>query len=364
MLSQQVQEIAGRPGGVLAATYWRGGFLWLRLEAVIKVQARRHYVLLYNGPAEARKRSEPLFHLVLASLRLLKPHLSRAELDEALKAGATMLAGIGAEDLRKAVVPEQIFKFVLDGKTVGFVQIRQDVTTMKDRSGVRIREGGWMFEPDGRLRRVQANMFVSEDLREGNWKTSVTTLIPARGAQPAYLENAMEEGLYQQDALLTSQAYHLSDPVTENPPLRVPEAFVSLAVVRMLPRLVGDLSKPRRLAFAQFDHQRVGMVIRIVELKGAGDLPTGVTRGKVYRIEEREGPTGEPSNVYVDEAGQVLLVKSGKLTMVPASAEALERPFESRVAAAKREMARLEKEYEEQERRFMPRHRPKDKVRP
>jgi len=364
VLSQQVQEIAGRPGALIAATFWREGYQWLRLEAIIELRPQQYYVLLYNGPAERRPRSEPLFHFVLGSLRLIKDRLSPAEMDKALTVGKQWLADISAEDMRKAIIPEQYLKIMLDGAPIGFVRIQQGPGTSKGNDGIRIRERGWTFESDGRIRRLQSNMFVSFDRHSEKWKTSVTTLVPAEGMRPAYIENALEEGLRTQDVLLTSQAYQIGQPVTENPAREVPDTYVARALVRMLPQLIGDLSRPRWLAFVEFDHQRVDMVLRVVELKGVGNPTAGAMRDKAYRIEQREGLAGEPSILYVDEEGRVLMVKAGRLTMLPAKAAALEKLFEARVTAADREMARLEKEYEDRQRRFVPRRRSKGQQKP
>lgn len=362
ILSQQVQDIAGRPGAYLAASYWYEGIKWLRLQAIVEVGPREHMVLLYNGPIRGPIRSqqerEPLFQQVLASLRLLEDRLSRAELEAALAAGKRWLSAIDEERLGKAILPEQFLKFELEGKPVGFVRIGQSSARSKGSAGVRIRERGWMFDGDGRLRRLQTNMFVSFDQHAENWKTSVTTLVPATAAGPAYIENALEEGLRARGVLLSSQVYQLSRPVKENPAMEVPEAYVSRVLARMLPQLVGDPATPRRLAFVEFDHQREDVVLRIVTLKGAAKLPGGGTRGKVYLIEQQEGVAGEPTKLYVDDAGRILRLEAGRLTLVPVKAEVLEREFASRVAAAEREMARLEREYTEQQRRFRPKRRP------
>ncbi len=359
LLSLQAQEIAGCPGGMLAGIYWHEGRRWLRLEAVLTCDSQRCYALRYDGPAEARQTSEPLFHLVLASLRLLEDRVSREELNRALEAGACWLSGIKAEDLEAAIVPEQTFKYEIDGKARGFMHIQQAAATVKKRRGIRVRERGWMFEPDGRVLRLQANMFASDDLADGQWKASVTMLVPEAEGAPAYLEIALEDGGRHQGVLITSQVYHMTAPATENPPLKVPPSYMPRAVVRMLPRLLKDLARPRRLAFTAFDHARAGMVIRLVEIKGEAKLPEGIAGGRTYLIEDREGLAGEATRIYVNDKGRVRLVETGDLRIIPAKKTELEQAFTLRVREAEREMARLEKEYEQQQRRFVPKRRPK-----
>jgi hypothetical protein len=354
VLSRQEQEITGRQGGLLATRFWRDGFRWLRLQAIIRLRPQSYYILLYNGPAEGRERSEVLFHLVLASLRLLEDRFTRPELEAALSAGQQWISSLGAEALTEAIVPERFVKFEVGGEAVGFVRIREAQGKSKDRLGVRIQERGWLYESGGRVRRRQSNMFIRDDLQAEKWKTSVTTLVPSAGSRSAYLEIALEEGLREDDVLLTSQVYGWAQPTVQNPSLTVPQAYLPRGLAGMLPRLVGDLSTPRRLAFVEFDHRRAEMSIHVVEMKGVGELPDGGTGREVYLIEHYEGPAAEPSSLYVDEAGHLLLMKAGDLVGRPAKAEKLERLFAGRVSAAEREMARLEREYEEAERRFAP----------
>ncbi|HVP12650.1 MAG TPA: hypothetical protein VMV94_15850, partial [Phycisphaerae bacterium] len=198
----------------------------------------------------------------------------------------------------------------------------------------------------------QSIMFVSNDLQQERWKTSVTTLLPVEADKPERLDNAWEEGLRNRDVLLTNQTYRLDEPAKENPSLRPPKTYIPRPIVRLLPRLVSDLSKPRRFAFTAFDHQKAGFVLRIVELKGACDPPEGVAARQVFQINEREG-FAEPSSLYVDESGQLLMMKAGNLTMMPAKREDVEKLFSSRVATAEQSMDRLEKQYQDSQQRFM-----------
>ncbi len=357
VLSRQVQEITGHQGGILAVSFWRDGLRWLRLQAIIRLRPQNYFVLLYNGPVEGREKSEALFHLVLSSLRLLEDRFSKAELEAGLSAGQQWLSGLGAKDLRKALVAERFVKFEVGGEAVGFVRIREAEGKSKGHPGVRIQERGWLFESSGQARRLQSNTFVRDDLQEEKWKTSVTTLVPIRGPRPAHLDIALEEGIRADEVLLTSQVYEWAQPMAQNPAVAVPRAYLPRGLAGMLPRLVGELSSPRRLVFVEFEHRRAEMGIRVLELKGVGEMPGGGSGGQVFLIEHSEGPAAEPSRLYVDEAGHLLMMKAGDLVAGPAPAAELEKLFAGQVAAAEEEMGRLEREYEEAERRFAPKRR-------
>ncbi len=364
ILSQQEQTILGRPAAYVAAVYFFEGIRWLRLEAVVERNAREHVILLYTGPAEARAEAEPLFQRVLASLRFIEERLTPAELEAALDEGAKFLQGLGEDALTKAVLAEEYLKVELDGKPVGFLHIQQAETERKRVGGIRVRERGWTFEADGRACRLDGTAFVSDDLREEEWKTQLATLIPAAGSQPAGLDLAEERGLRNKHVLLTSQKPRMSEPVAENPPLSVPKSYLPRGMARLLPRLLGDLSEPRRLAFAEYDAPTRDLLVRVYEVKGQAVLPGPVTRGRVYRIDHSEGTAGALTSLYVNSEGRIQRIETGRLVFSSATPEELERLFAARVEAAKREMARIERLMEEQEGRFVPRRPASTTTRP
>ena len=123
-------------------------------------------------------------------------------------------------------------------------------------------------------------------------------------------------------------------------------------MARMFTRLIGDLDKPRKVAFTAFDHERAGLIFRTFDLKGKAALPTGISRGDTFRIEEREGVMALPSVVFVDAAGRVLYIENGDTTIVPGEKDDLERRFGDRIQKAEGRMAALEAAYRENERRF------------
>lgn len=353
ILSQQVQEVGGRPGGVVTALLWTEGFEHLRLVGIVQAEPGIRLVLVYDGPSELRQTREALFQLVLGSLKLLVDESKEGTFEKALEDGAAWLTGLNRAAMEKAVGPDEFLEIRMEDEPIGAVRVERSEYTWEKRLGLRVRERGWTFEPDGRICRSQTTLFVGYDLRSERWKTSVTTLIPAKGDQPENLENTWEEGLRDGDVLLSSQAFQLGQPATENPALRVPPTYAPRAVVRILPKLLDDLSTERTLGFMVFDHQRAGLVLRTITMKGPSQLPVGASvKGKVFRIEEREGVAAAPSNVYVDDSGRVLRIETGKLALVPVEAKDLEARFGKRVADAEEKMSRLEEQYQTAQERF------------
>lgn len=333
-LSQQEQQIAGRPGGILAATFAREGRSRVRLQAIIEAQPRNYFVLIYEGPAARRENCELLFNHVLSSFELQSALADRETLATAAHEGRALLDAITPDSLRKAIIPKQVLKFVLDGTTVGYVVVRQTEMRRDDRPGVSVSESGWIFEADGGARRLRSEMWVSLDVREEKWETHVTNLLPASRGQKPRLDSAIEKGQLADGILLTSQKDPANQRVTENPPVRVARNYLPRALVRMLPALVSAPENPRTLAFVSFDHARAELVPRIIDLKGAARLPGATADETAFRLDDREGTAAPPSALYFDKDGKTLLVEARSLRMLPATIREMENCFAARITEA------------------------------
>ncbi len=349
---QQVQQVAGQPAAYLSATFLSRGAKRLRLMSIVEAAPRQYFLLIYNGSPDTQGRIEPVFQHVFSSMRLLSERLSGDEMEAALEAGAQWIKGVTAQAIRSALLGEQHLAVSIDGKPVGYVTVRHRPGRWNKRDGFDVIEEGWTFGDDGVARLLQSRMFIGQDTVHERWRTTVTTWTPARGDRPENLESTLEEGLRDRQFLLTGQTYSLNRPQRENPPIEIGKTYISKALIRLLPRMAGDLHKPRNYAFAAFDHSRAALILRIVEFKGQVEPPDAGIKGKVFRIDEREGATAIPSTLYVDEEGRTLLVKSRNLTMRPAERSELERQFGGRIAEASRAMARLEKAIKKNASRF------------
>jgi len=352
--SQQAQTVSGRPVGVLATTYKSEGVDTFFIQAAIDISPTVYYVLACNGPAAERTALEPVFHQVLASFKLLTDRLDKKKAQEAMSAAATWLKSITPESLAKSITPESYFLIELDGKPAGFVGVQQAAVTRKDMGrGIEVHERGWLFTDAGVARRHDQLLFVSENLERESWKNIIASLVPADKGRPQRLDVAEEEGIRTREALLSSQCYQTGMSPTANPALQLPPSYISRGIIRMFPRLIGELDRPRMLVFAHFDHGRAGLVFLIEELKGLTEPPENTpVRGNVYLIEEREGLAAEPSRIYVNEKGEVVLVKLGTMTMRRSALPELERQFTGRVKAAERTMEELKRLYEEEQERL------------
>ena len=355
--TKALKMIDGRPGATLAASYPMGDQTRFRLLSIVEIAPRNYLMLRCDGAGASRASTEPIYQAVLESLKLLASPLSDEALKEALDAGAKWIESVNGEALKKALASEQYFVFEVGGKPVGFVEIYQRASTFKmhDRrhEGIEIYEQSWTFEGEKVARRQQNRMFLGNDLVLEKWQTSTSTWLKADGDRLEQFENAYEEGLRDHDVLVSGQTPSFSVAMQQNSPLKLPRTYVSRVLVRLLPRLIDKLAEARRLAFVSFDHERAGLIVRVLEFTGASALPGADGSKKAFKIEDREGVAAEPAEVYVDEKGNVLLVKTRALTMRPGTLDELKRLFEPRVLEGDEAMARMEQAFDQSQSRFI-----------
>lgn len=349
--SQQVEQIAGRPGAFLSALYLRDAQRWQRMQAMVEVAPRSYLVLTYDGPATIAQESEAILQLVIASLTILERRLNEDELKAALEAGEAWRDSLSAGAIKSALIPSQYFR--VDGGTDEGFMVRETGEYALDKlSGLRVAERGWTFGRDGRAQSFENSMFMSLDQRNEKWQNRTQTLVPAISGRGEYLEGTDEQGLREKDLLLSSQTYALRIPKAENPAVKLPRSYLSRALWKMLPSLLPDRDKPRRMAFTIFDHLRADLVVLVVEVKGTVSPPGEPISGKAFLIEEYEGLASEPTRWFIGADGRILLAKFGKTTIRPAVEKELEKSMRERVAEADRKITALEKAMREDEQRF------------
>ncbi|MEK6643411.1 MAG: hypothetical protein AABZ08_05835 [Planctomycetota bacterium] len=350
--SQQLQQIAEKQGGFVSAAYGHEGMVWRRMEAFVEVGPRSYLVLTYNGPLTTDTSRESLFQLIVSSLTLLKRTIGDAELRDALAAGQEWMASLTEGQLKQALVQPYYLRMEMGGRAVGFVAMESSEFVLDKRLGIRMLERGWTFDTGGRARSLDHSMFLALDFQNERWRSNSFTLIEATPQAGGRLECALEEGLRIQDRLSSGQSYACGAPATQNAALKLPKTYLSRVLVRLLPRLVKELDKPRRMAFTTFDHLRGDLVILIADFKGERPLPSGDSKGKTYRIDEYEGLASEASSLFVDAEGKTVFVQAGKTTLRPAEKDELEREMAARVADADRMISEIGQRYSEDQDRF------------
>ncbi len=353
----ELRAFDGRPGAYLSAHYRVDEEERFRLTAIIEIAPRNYLMMRHDGRGEDRADTEAIFRAVMDSIRLLAKPLTEKELRTALDAGADWMKEVDAARLKAALMATQYFLYEQNGKPIGLLEITERenrVRRGKTRyDGIEITQQSWMFDAPAAVRRYQHRIQIDDDFEREEWQSSAVTWIRPAGDTPEQFENAYQEGLRSLDVLLSSQSSSLSEPVKTNPPLKLPRTYITRTLTNLLPRLLGNLDKPRTLAFLTFDHELGVLVQKIVEIKGETTLPGEPDGRKIYRIDDRVGVAAEPAQMFVDEGGRVLLVKTRNWTLRPAAPDELRKLFEERVKDCEEAAQRMEQLYQDSGSRFI-----------
>ncbi|MBX3395975.1 MAG: hypothetical protein KF841_11475 [Phycisphaerae bacterium] len=357
MTRDAIAEMDGRPSGTLLVEYRLESRPRFRMQTLVEIAPRNFLLFRLDVAASDRPVLEPIYRMVIGSVRLLGTPLSDESLKAALAAGSEWLAGITGDRLRSSIVPAQFFVFEVAERPVGLLEVYESVCRRKVGtsrvSGVEIFEQSWMFDSPRLARRMQSSAFLGDDMEIEKWQGSATSWMAADGDEPEQFEHGYEEALRDHDVLVSGQSRSFSEAVQQNPAFQVPKTYISRALMRLLPRLVKDMKKPRMMAFVSFDHERVGLVVQVFDFKGPATLPGDSTDRKAYRVEVREGIMAEPTELYFDDDGKLLLLRSRTLSMRPSDLAELKRLFERQVAAGDEAIQRMERLYQQSETRFI-----------
>ena len=354
LLGSMPRRIAGQPGGKMTMQFTVAGRAVIRFQAFIqaptdpKARAARYFTLVYTGPKESQAKAEPLFDSVVSSFKLIQDARSEKEIRAALARGKAWMASLKGVRLADKRLPTQYYKVYLNDREAGCLQVSEEPAIVNKVEGVRIVERGWTFPSNGESQHVTNDLFLSADLSRESWTNRTVTLIPPRGAVPAALGLSLQEGVRQEDRVITSECNEYGVRPTNNEPIKIEREFYGpRLLVRWLPRLV-DLKKPTLYAFTGYDYDREGLVLRTVEVKGGG-LGLG---GASYQVRDREGLWGAPSDMWFDAQGRLLKLSAGPLKMDLSDEATLRSRWESKALKAEADIKVLETEYQKSLIRF------------
>ncbi len=360
-----VRTLGGKPSGYLAASFVLGGQPTTLLETIIQARRSEYYLIQFSGPTSVAPQLEPIYHAVVGSFRMLEDDSTNELIRDALLAANDWMNGLSTARLESIKRVETWMGVHRAGKLIGYMQIVSDVTDMptivsagdparsRKISGVGVFEQGWTFEPDGSAQRVVNEMFLTPDRALERWKQTTLIWSPASGKTSADVNVAVEEGALESGKLFTSQRFGAAAASIPNDPEKAPKTYVPRALVRLLPQLIGDLGKRRLLAFHEYDHEAKGLALRTVEFRDPVKVKVGPAAGKTYFVlREREGLSGPPTDIYVNESGRIVKIVTGLTMLKVMRREDLEREFLPRVEAAEKGVGEVEREYNQYRDRF------------
>jgi hypothetical protein len=306
--------------------------------AVVQVSRSRRFVLELTGPAEQGPALEASFDAVLSSFEVLIDPNQEAVLQRASQAGERLLREVAASGLVEQLAGQRYYRFVKDGKDVGYVAITEEPYAFRYSPGVHVVEQGWLFDdPPGGIRKFQADLFVANDLRKERWTSRAQQILPVEQGQPRRYLASSEQGLGQQDKLVVSFAADTAGQQPANRVFELPSDYLPQVLTRILPRFL-PLDSRGIYVFTCYDSQGHCLATRRYDLVGQDSIDVAGSTVAGYRIEDRQGAAAEPAVLWVDAAGRLLKARTGQLEMILAEKQQVDLLYGSRCTGAEAEL--------------------------
>jgi len=334
-------RIASREAVRYAATLVAKGVPLLRQQAVIRTKPTEYFVLVFVTPAGDGEVATPLFDKIEDSCEILRSEKQQEQIREALERGAALLRSVAAGDvdLSQAARGETFLRCIISGKETGFIQIREEATTLGHRKGIAVRKWGWLFKSDGKspgdsVTHMRHDMFLANDLSHEEWENRLMILAPAQSRAGYEVVLDVETAVRQDDQLLLRYTAKPNAPELMEKVIEIERSYASAPWDLLLPRLV-DLSKPELYVFSSYDSSRRGLVMRALRVVGSSRVRIEGRTLPAVKIEDSEGLIPPIHEVYVDEKGRILRVllhiEGSPMEMVATTQEYVERTYGARL---------------------------------
>lgn len=174
VIQKQAFRLADRPAGLVAFEYPDAKRVH-RVFAQTFIQIDPTVFVWITLEAEAKKYQEilPIYHALLAGVKLEDPAKIEAERKAWLDRGQTFYVSLDATKLNRAMVPEQWFRLLENGRDIGYVRQLQGSDKRMDMPGLRVDIQAHMKLDDQTVDSL-SQMFVSQDMSHEIWSVGTT----------------------------------------------------------------------------------------------------------------------------------------------------------------------------------------------
>ena len=211
---------------------------------------------------------------------------------------------------------------------------------LRGTTGVQIIERGWLFESAGDIKRVENDLFVSNDLTQERWINRVHQIGVATQQRSRGYALTQVEGVRQHDTLLVSHSAGPAPRLSGNKAFELSSDYIPQVLIRLLPRfLVGGKAEP--VAFTCYDTQGGALLTRRFDPIGWDVVELDGKSVSAYRLEDRLGLTAEPAVMWVDRQGRLLRVRTGPIDMILTDKSRIDLLYATRRAEAETQLKQL-----------------------
>jgi len=340
LLDRRPQKVDGRDAVRLSA---RGPFAGSEVHlfsVVVTATETKRFVVEFSGPAADVVELSATFEAILDSFRVLITSRDEAALRQASQAAVALLPSIVTQGMADRLTPTSYYRLLSNGKDVGYMVVSEKPRALRGTTGVQIIERGWLFESAGDIKRVENDLFVSNDLTQERWVNRVHHIGVATQQRSRGYALTQVEGVRQHDTLLVSHSAGPAPRLSGNKAFELSSDYIPQVLIRLLPRfLVGGKAEP--VAFTCYDTKGSALLTRRYDPIGWDVIELDGKSVSAYRMEDRLGLTAEPAVMWVDRQGRLLRVRTGPIDMILTDKTRIDILYATRRAEAEAALRQL-----------------------
>lgn len=342
ILRQEVINNADGEIGVFALRYFQGANRKLLQQAMIPASEQLYYVVTLLSPAGKDKgllddgakgdageaEAANVFRQVLDSVKLLDRGSIRKDQETRLLHTRDLIEALRNPDvMKKAMIPEQYFRVVRDGKDIGYTAVFEQAGERDAHQGILITIRASTAPEAMSSALISSEMFVSFDWRNESWNHLATMRGDKKREQRSELgvtnistRHTVEENGTTRPTIREVDDYSLEvrtatkrtfegkpTQTLSGAPLKrkLPPWYLPQAVQQMLPRLV-PLDKPQTYMFAPYISDRREVMSQYVNVDRPDEVAWMGRKMKVIPVYSRLGLEGTTTIHYLSPEGQYL----------------------------------------------------------
>jgi hypothetical protein len=355
ILRKDVINVGRHDVGLLISRNAVGAQVWLRQQAFIRKGDQFFYLLDFTSPSgravggkadEAEPTEEmavAIFNAILDSVTVLDQRHLEQEVKNRVYATLAWMVNVPGR-IDKAVKQEQCFRYVKDGKDVGWSFVAEDVTVRKGKPGVLVASMTFQRMPDGSTIEVPFEAFSTVQ-RQGAMEEWITTTIVGKDGKTNFVNEAGQSAKFARRQLVQAQGQG------ENPTVRqveehkltvqqmsrvgksrverpLPEFYLPQAMSFMLPRLV-PLDQPKQYVFGTWVSAEQQLIMRYIDVEREREVTFNGKTFNAVPVRDRITLEGKPTIHYLSPKGEYLGCEtpSTGMIMVPAELEDLKKKW-------------------------------------
>lgn len=360
ILRKDVINVGRHDVGLLISRNAVGAQVWLRQQAFVRKTDQFFYLLDFTSPSNrpiGGKTDEPepteemavaIFNAILDSVAILDQRKLEQEVERRVYASLAWMVNVPGR-INKAVMPEQYFRYVKDGKDIGWTYVTEDVANRKGKPGVIVASLTTQYPLDGKSPKIKVGFeafstvqrqqateeWISGTIVEQDGKQNFVNevgqsakhprrqLVERQGDDPNDKQPIVRQ--FEEHKLTVEQMTRVGKNRVQRdlPPFYLPQAFSF-----MLPRLV-PLDTPKQYAFLTWVGAEQQLIMRFIDVEAEREVQFNGKSQNAIPVRDRITYEGKPTIHYLSPKGEYLGCEtpSTGMTMVPSDLEELKKKW-------------------------------------